>query len=98
MPGDGFSLIKGKPKEITVKADSGKSITSYFCGDCGSTLWRQGDTFGDARIIKVGIMDDPKVLEDAQPGVELYAAERVSWQGAVPGAGQKKAMPDSADM
>lgn len=61
-------------------------------------MWRQGATFGDARIIKVGIMDDPKALEDAQPAVELYAPERSSWVSAVHGAGQKKAMPDSADV
>ncbi|EME46842.1 hypothetical protein DOTSEDRAFT_70715 [Dothistroma septosporum NZE10] len=98
VPGDGFSLIKGKPKELTVTADSGNKITSYFCGDCGSTLWRQGATFGDARIIKVGIMDDPKALEDAAPGVELFAPDRPSWLSAVHGAAQKKAMPDSADV
>ncbi|KAF2169967.1 hypothetical protein M409DRAFT_51750 [Zasmidium cellare ATCC 36951] len=97
VPGDGFSLLKGKPKEITKKADSGKSITSYFCGDCGSTLWRQGETFGDARILKVGVMDDPTIIESAAPAVELYAKERVSWVSPIGGAGQKTGMPDSAD-
>lgn len=91
-------MTKGKPKEISVKAGSGNQITSYFCGDCGSTLWRQGATFGDSRIIKVGVMDDVDALDQAQPAVELYAPERVSWVGAVAGAGQKKAMPDSADV
>lgn len=43
-------------------------------------------------------MDDVDALDQAQPAVELYAPERVSWVGAVAGAGQKKAMPDSADV
>lgn len=28
-------MDEGTPKEITKTADSGKSITSCFCGDCG---------------------------------------------------------------
>lgn len=80
-----------------MKADSGKNISSFFCGDCGSTLWRQGETFGDARIIKVGVMDDTDALENAAPAIELYAKERVSWVSPVNGAGQKTGMPDSAD-
>lgn len=36
--------------------------------------------------------------DNAQPGVELFAAERVKWVQPVGGAGQKKGMPDSADM
>lgn len=90
-------MTKGKPKEITKKADSGKSITSFFCGDCGSTLWRQGETFGDARIIKVGAMDDISALENAAPAVELYSKDRVSWVSPVGGAAQKTGMPDSSD-
>lgn len=96
MPGDGFSVTKGTPKTISKKADSGKTITSYFCGDCGSTLYRAGETFGDAKIIKAGILDDPSALDDAKPVLELYASERVPWVSAVNGAEQKAAMPDSA--
>ena len=37
-----------------------------------------------------------KSQNDAEPGVELYAPERVKWVQPVTGAAQKKAMPDSA--
>lgn len=62
VPGDGFSVTAGKPKTISKKADSGSQITSHFCGDCGSTLFRDGPTFGDGKVIKVGVMDDPNAL------------------------------------
>lgn len=39
IPGEGFEVTKGTPKTIAKKADSGNTITSHFCGDCGSTLW-----------------------------------------------------------
>ncbi|KAK4994655.1 hypothetical protein LTR66_005357 [Elasticomyces elasticus] len=90
---DDFKVTSGTPKTLATKADSGKTITSHFCGDCGSTLFREGETFGDARIIKVGIMDDVNALNDAKPGVELYAPERVSWVKEVEGAEQKQGMP-----
>ncbi|KAK4990712.1 hypothetical protein LTR66_006733 [Elasticomyces elasticus] len=93
VPGDGFKVTSGTPKTLSTKADSGKTITSHFCGDCGSTLFREGETFGDARIIKVGILDDVNALNDAKPGVELYAPERVSWVKEVEGAEQKQGMP-----
>ena len=91
-------MTKGKPKEFEKKADSGKSITSYFCGDCGSTLYRAGETFGDARVVKVGVLDGIKPISEAKPAIELYAAERVPWVSAINGADQKKGMPDSASM
>ncbi|EMC92030.1 hypothetical protein BAUCODRAFT_78587 [Baudoinia panamericana UAMH 10762] len=95
VPGDGFEVLGGNPKKHTVKADSGNQITSNFCPECGSTMWREGDTFGTAKVIKVGTLDDPKALNDAKPGVELYAPERVNWVKPVDGAGQKQGMPDS---
>lgn len=95
MPGEGFSVTSGSPKEISKTADSGKTITSHFCPDCGSTLWRDGETFGDAKVVKVGVMDDISALEDAKPMLELFAPERPSWVGSISGAAQKQSMPDS---
>lgn len=43
-------------------------------------------------IVKYGIMDDPKSMEDAKPGAELYAPERPSWIPQVSGTQEMKAM------
>lgn len=89
-------MISGNPKTISKKGDdTGNEITSYFCGDCGSTMWRAGPTFGDAKVIKVGTLDDPKALENFAPAIELYAPTRPSWVKKVDGADQKKNMPGS---
>ena len=90
-------MTKGTPKQWTKTADSGKPITSHLCGECGSTLFRTSPTFGDAKVVKVGVLDG-NALEDAAPAIELFAKDRVSWVSAVGGAGQKTAMPDSADV
>jgi hypothetical protein len=85
-------VTSGSPKSIAKTAESGNTITSYFCGDCGSTLYRDGKTFGDLNVIKVGIMDDVEALANAKPGVELFASNRVSWVPATEGAEQKDGM------
>ena len=71
-PGEGFKVTSGKPKTWTKKADSGVDVTTSFCGDCGTNMWRETPTFGD--------------LNDAKPDVELYAPQRASWSPALPGA------------
>ena len=46
VPSEAFKVTSGTPKTISKTADSGKSITSNFCSECGTTLFRYGDTFG----------------------------------------------------
>lgn len=84
-------MTSGKPKELSKTADSGKSITSCFCPDCGTTLFRYGDSFGGIdgmRIIKAGILDDVNVINSIKPGAELFSNDRISWVPAIDGAGQ----------
>lgn len=95
MPGEGFKVTSGTPKEISKTADGGNEITSKFCGDCGSTLYREGKTFGDAKVVKVGSMDDIDALDNAKPALELYVPERVNWVKGIDGANQLKGMPGS---
>ncbi|KAF2966771.1 hypothetical protein GQX73_g6787 [Xylaria multiplex] len=90
--GSGFKLLSGTPKSIGKTADSGKDIVSHFCGDCGSTLWRDGASFGDGKVIKAGTLDDINALDDALPITELFTNHRVSWVGPVAGATQKAEM------
>lgn len=96
VPGQGFSVTSGTPKTIGKKgADTGNTVTSHFCGDCGTTLFRDGPTFGENKVIKVGILDDSNALADAKPGVELYVPLRAPWVESIEGAGQLKNMPGS---
>ncbi|KAI0829152.1 Mss4-like protein [Hypoxylon sp. FL0890] len=89
VPGSRFKLLSGTPKTFTKVAGSGKEITSYFCGDCGSTLWRETPSFGDNKIVKVGVVDDLNALNEAKPVTELYTKHRASWVPEIPGAVQQ---------
>ncbi|KAI1100643.1 Mss4-like protein [Jackrogersella minutella] len=79
VPGAGFKVLSGAPKTISKTSDSGNEITSHFCGDCGSTLWRDGVSFGENKVIKVGVLDDLNALDEAKPVGELFAHHRVAW-------------------
>lgn len=88
MDAEGFQVTKGTPKVFAKTADSGKTITSYFCGDCGTTLWRETETYGNIKIIKAGTLDD--ALDNAKPAVELFVKNRVSWVPTVSGTEEKQ--------
>ncbi|MCJ1477154.1 hypothetical protein MMC13_005825, partial [Lambiella insularis] len=90
---DGFKVTEGKLKSISKTADGGNTITSHFCGDCGSTLFRDGPTFPGMKVVKAGVLDDVDALEHAKPGAELFTTTRVSWVPEIAGAAQKPGMP-----
>lgn len=95
VPVSAFKILSGTPKEISKTADSGKSITNAFCTDCGSTLFRFGDSFGGRdgmRIIKAGVLDDVNVINSIKPGSELFAPERIEWVSKVEGSSDVNAV------
>ncbi|KAH9215495.1 Mss4-like protein [Leptodontidium sp. 2 PMI_412] len=88
-----LKVLRGTPKEYTKTADSGKSITTCFCPNCGTTLFRYGESFGGktgTKIIKAGILDDLNVINNGQPTKEVYTARRVTWLMPQEGAAQYK--------
>ncbi|MCJ1310403.1 hypothetical protein MMC25_004067 [Agyrium rufum] len=95
IPGPAFSLVSGSPSQFKKTADSGKEITSHFCSKCGSTLWRDGASFGDAKVVKVGVMDDKSIVDAAKPAAELFSGGRINWVAKTEGAGQLDGMPPS---
>ncbi|KAH7312503.1 DUF636 domain protein [Stachybotrys elegans] len=85
VPEESFSVTKGTPKEFAKTADSGKTMTSYFCGDCGSTLWRASETYRGSKIIKAGTLDGDALEDTAKPAVELFVKNRIPWLPAFEG-------------
>ncbi|KZM23717.1 uncharacterized protein EKO05_0005686 [Ascochyta rabiei] len=86
---DQFKITKGTPKQHKKKGDSGNEMISNFCGDCGTTLWREGATFPGKRIVKVGTLDDTSILDNFKADAELYTDHRPKWVAAQDGADQK---------
>jgi hypothetical protein len=101
-----ISKIADSGKEITSKFTGGppqvsrlitRPSSDHFCPDCGTTLFRHGDSSGGIngmRIIKAGILDDVNVINNTKPGAELFAPERIKWVAPLDGA-QLDGMPSA---
>ena len=99
-----ISKIADSGKEITSKFIGGalqvsrltaRPLSGHFCPDCGTTLFRHGDSFGGIngmRVVKAGISDDVNIINSTKPGAELFAPERIKWVAPLDGA-QLDAMP-----
>jgi len=92
LPDEAINIEQGTPKTITKTADSGSTIVSSFCGDCGTTLFRISEGMPGKTIIKAGILDDPEWPDKNLPVGELFAPHRVAWVNRIDGAAQMKAM------
>jgi hypothetical protein len=68
--------ISGETKGYAVIADSGSTLTRYFCPTCGSRMFGRNSARPGAIILPAGVFDDSDWFE---PQMALYAARRPSW-------------------
>jgi hypothetical protein len=81
VPASGFRIVAGQPKGFTKLGDSGRSVTRYFCPDCGSPLYTVPPLHPDLIFIKAGSLDDPSVVK---PDREAWTRSRVDWAAIAP--------------
>ncbi|GKT61827.1 DUF636 domain protein [Colletotrichum tofieldiae] len=84
--------ITGNPKIFSTTANSGNTVTSHFCSDCGVTLWRDGPATKGLMYFKAGTLDELKDQNLANPVAEIFTSQRLFWLKAVSGAAQKDEM------
>ncbi|MCJ1392790.1 hypothetical protein MMC18_005661 [Xylographa bjoerkii] len=84
---DALALVSGSPKQYSKSTDAGNIFTSYLCGDCGTTLWRETTGHPGIKFLKEGILE---TASGAKPTMEVYIENRPEWQAAVAGAEQKR--------
>lgn len=70
-------------------AESGATVVSYFCGDCGSMLWRDSPNSGTNKAVKAGTVDDSeKIISAAVFDAEIFTRSRIKWLKPIAGASQ----------
>ena len=62
-------------------------MTSYFCRDCGTTLWQESTGLPGMKLVKEGSLME---LSQEKPDIEYYTKHRAAWLQPVDGAEQKK--------
>lgn len=95
VPADNLK-ISGKIKSYSRVAESGKTITNYFCDNCCDPLYGEGG-FGDAKVVRMGVMDGDG-LEGAKPVMEVYSERRLTWVQPVEGALSVEGMGAAKDL
>ena len=70
-----FLLLGGEPKKYVKYGESGAPSIQYFCGNCGSSLYRTGE---DAAIvgIRVGTIDQRAMLT---PRKQIWCRSALPW-------------------
>lgn len=53
-----FKLTQGSLKRHTGKADSGRTLHRYFCGDCGSPIYSHRNPNPGFVVVRAGSLDD----------------------------------------
>jgi len=79
---EALRLVAGEPARHDATADSGHTISRFFCAACGSQLW--SSTTADETIVsvKAGAVDDDLAIE---PTLEIWVKSRVPWASIADG-------------
>ena len=90
VAGADFALTKGTPKQFTTRADSGRTLYRYFCGDCGSPLYAHRDTGTERIVVKAGTLDDTSGLKIT---AHIWTSSRRPWSHIDPDTEQMPGNP-----
>ncbi|KAK4073152.1 uncharacterized protein Triagg1_5432 [Trichoderma aggressivum f. europaeum] len=89
---DKLTVTSGTPKSHTEKHEDGFNLTKFFCGDCGTTIYKQADAdmFAPVSLVQAGTLDGPAKDKVSQPVAELNVKIRQPWLAEVGSAAQKQ--------
>jgi hypothetical protein len=76
VPEASFQLVVGKPQSFTRDADSGSTVTCYFCGSCGTRLYHDPESRPGSVNIKAGTLDDTSWLA---PNLHVWTRSKQPW-------------------
>jgi hypothetical protein len=69
-------VISGLHKEFTRDAGSGEKVHTYFCPNCGSTVYWKADNLPSMIGVAVGALADP---EYPAPVISVFERSKHSW-------------------
>lgn len=76
VPTEALTLINGSPTTALRTADSGNSLTTSFCADCGSALFVANSCRPRARTIYVGTLDRSS---DVEVNAHIWTKRSLPW-------------------
>lgn len=90
IPKSKFEVTAGQLKIYEKISDHGNSISTHFCANCGTAIFRTGGApqVKDLIGLRAGILDDQTLLNEQLPKIEVYVEQRPKWINQIPTATQ----------
>ncbi|MBT4933091.1 MAG: GFA family protein [Rhodospirillaceae bacterium] len=89
LPKDAFT-VTGEVTCYEYTADSGNTMTRFFCSKCGSPVYGASSGNPAGVMVRVGGLDDPAIFE---ANFSLYAESAQSWDDIDPSIKTFPGMP-----
>ena len=65
---------------ISTTTTTGNPMFNYFCGICGTLMYRRGGGFPGMSILRLGTVDDFNLVETTlKPTIEQFTKDRAAW-------------------
>ena len=91
VPASAFRITQGTPKRYDAKADSGRTLHRYFCGDCGSPVYSQRATeHGNLVVVRAGLFERK---DGMKVKAHIWTKSATPWAHFEPGTQQVEAQP-----
>lgn len=90
MVPDAAFTIRGTTKGYSWKADSGNSVTTSFCVECGSPIFGRSTGFPGTVTVRAASLDNPSAV---MPQMSVYAKRVQPWDHVEQGLPAFPAMP-----
>jgi hypothetical protein len=92
VPSSAFRITQGTPRRFEVKADSGRILYRFFCGDCGSPIYSQRQAAPETVVVRAGTFDDPPPMKIT---THIWTRRARPWSHIEPGTTQHPGQPDA---
>ncbi|MSQ64164.1 MAG: hypothetical protein EXR33_10110 [Betaproteobacteria bacterium] len=83
-------MTQGTPKRYAAKADSGRTLLRFFCGDCGSPIYSQREASPERLVVRAGSIDDSSAMKIV---TNIWTKSARSWSHIDPGSEQLPGNP-----
>ena len=92
LPSSAFRITQGTPKRYSARADSGRLLHRYFCGDCGSPVYSQRETTPETVVVRAGLFDDAAEMKVV---ANIWTKSARPWSFIDPKSTQHPGQPDA---
>lgn len=92
LPSGAFRITQGTPKRYSARADSGRVLNRYFCGDCGSPIYSQRETTPETVVVRAGLLDDAGEMKIV---AHIWTNSARAWAHIDPSSAQHPGQPDA---